>query len=846
MRLFTGTAFKIAFRELRAAPAKFLFVIAAVTVGVAALSGIKGFGTSFKSTLLHNAKQLIAADVQAQTWNDPSPEQIAAMQKLAANAGSLTRVTEMISMAGTTHQSVPQLVSVKAVDPSVYPFYGNISLSPHRPLSALLCDDRSVVVTPELLIRMKAGIGSIVRLGGQDFRITGELQGEPDRLASGFGPGMRILLTRQGLDRTGLVAYGSRAAQRFLFKLKPGVDLDQLKSQIKSIFPRVYISDYREGSPVVGAAIDNTTMFLSLISLIALIVGSLGVGMSIHSHVQQRLDTIGILKAIGGRSSQILQIYLIQTLCLGATGSIFGILIGLIVQRSFPILMRQVFSQLPPVSPDWSFTAEGLSLGILATLLFTLPALLEVRNIRPNLIFRREMADATPPGRERWLRLALSLATALFILAGFLAIAAWVSASWRMGLYFAEGLAVGIVVLSGIAALLLIVLRQTVRRAQQVLPSPLRHGIANLYRPGNHARSILVALGVGVMFTLTTYLLQRTVLREIMSDAPDREGNLFLLDVRDAGAVANVINAQPGVTGKLELVGYIVARMLSRNDVPVNDLKLSRQRKDQASAVRITTAEGIPPSLHVKRGRWWDDQSRLPLLAVSEESSRNYHLNLGDRVKFQAAGHTLDAPVVAIFERESRAAVRHDLVFPRNALAGLPVVFYGTVHADPARIPGIEELLFEKFPTVTVMNLADILKRVQEAVDQVALVIRFLAFFAILAGVIILSSSVAGTRYRRIREIAILKALGATRRRIRVIFSVEFSVLGAVAGAIGGILANAFTKVIANRFIETTYDFDFSSILLAMVITAVVANAAGWIASARILDQKPLEVLRSE
>jgi putative ABC transport system permease protein len=844
--MFTLTASKIAFRELRAAPAKFIFVIAAVTVGVAALSGIKGFGTSFKSTLLRNAKQLIAADVQSQTWNDPLPEQIAAMQKLGDRVGWLTRATEIVSMGGSDRQKVPQLVSVKAIDPAVYPFYGKLSLSPDVPLRQLLCDDSSVIVTQELLIRMKVRTGDSIRLGGKSFRIAGILRGEPDRLASGFGPGMRVLMTRQGLARTGLISYGSRAAQRFLFKLKPGIDLDQLKAQIKNILPRVFISDYREGSPVVGAAIDNTTVFLSLISLIALIVGALGVGMSIHSHVQQRLDTIGIIKAIGGRSTQLLQIYLIQTLCLGVTGSVLGILAGMAVQRSFPLLMQQVFSQLPSVTFDWSFAVEGLCLGILATLLFTLPALLEVRNIRPNLIFRREMAETSLEGRARWLRLAMSAVSALFILAGFLGIAARVSGSWKMGLYFAEGLAAGIVVLSGIAAILLVALRQLVRLSQHTLPAALRHGIANLYRPGNHARSVLVALGVGVMFTLTTYLLQRTVLREIISEAPENQGNLFLLDIRDSTGVADLVNGQPGVSGKLELVGYLVARMLSRNNVPVGDLGLTKQRKDQASAVRITTANGLPPSLHVKRGQWWQNDTSAPLLAVSEESSRNFKLKLGDRVRFQAAGRTLDAPIVAIFEREARATVRHDLVFPRNALTGLPVVFYGTIHADPSRIPDIEEVLFEKFPTVTVMNLADILKRIQEAVDQVALVIRFLAFFAILAGVIILSSSIAGTRYRRIREIAILKALGATRQRIRVIFSLEFSVLGAVAGVIGGLLANVFTKVIARKFIETSFDFDFASVLLAMIITAVLANIAGWAASARILDQKPLEVLRSE
>jgi putative ABC transport system permease protein len=206
----------------------------------------------------------------------------------------------------------------------------------------------------------------------------------------------------------------------------------------------------------------------------------------------------------------------------------------------------------------------------------------------------------------------------------------------------------------------------------------------------------------------------------------------------------------------------------------------------------------------------------------------------------------VSAPLVAVFKRESRAAIRYDLVFPRQALMNFPVVYYGAVHVEPARIPQIEELIFERFPTVTVMNLADELRRIQEAIDQVALVVRFLALFAIAAGVIILSSSVAGTRYRRIREVAILKTLGATRSRIRSIFSVEFSVLGVVAGAIGGILGNLFSRIIAERFIEASFDFDWASLAIAMLATAVIANAAGWLASARILDQRPLEVVRSE
>lgn len=840
------TAAKIGWRELRASPAKFIFVVLAVAVGVAALSGVKGFGYAFRGMLLRNAKQLIAADLQAQTWETLSPEQLAKIEALAARNGRLTRVTEIVSMAGSSRQPVPQMISVKSVDPQVYPFYGKIALQPVKTLAQLLPDDSSVVVTHELELRLKVKPGDTIRLGGKEFRITGTITSEPDRLASGFGPGMRALITRAGLARSGLVQYGSRAAQRFLFKLNSDVDLDQMKNQVKGVIHRVFLSDFREGSPVVGRALDNTTTFLSMVSLIALIVGALGVAMAMYSHLQQHMDTIAVMKAMGARSRQIMEIYLLQTLWLGIAGGLIGIAVGALVQKSFPLLIQRVFALLPEVPWDWSFSLQGMSLGILATLLFTLPPLLSVRNVRPSLVFRRNMADAAEESRRHWRERIPAWIGAGAILAGFYGIAVWLGGSARMGVYFIGSLLASVLVLAAIAALLFWIMRRVVKRAGRRLPTSFRHGFANLYRPGNQARSVLVALGIGVMFTLTTYLLQSTVLREVRNEGPGRQGNLFLLDVRDTGGISRLLAQQTGIQGKLQLVGYIVARMLSKNGTAADRLNLPKERRENLQAIRITTAKALPEGLSLQQGHWWLPESAEPQLAVSEGVQRDFKLKLGDRLQFQIAGRTVTAPLVAVFRRESRAPVRYDLVFPQDALPGLPVVYYGAVHVDPAKIPDVEIAIFENFPTVTVMNLADVLTRIQEAVDQVALVVRFLALFAILAGIIILSSSVAGTRYRRIREVAVLKALGATRRRIKSIFSIEFSILGAIAGLVGALLANLFSAIIADKFINTHFEFNWPSVLIGMAATALLANFAGWLASTRILDQRPLEVLRAE
>jgi putative ABC transport system permease protein len=171
--------------------------------------------------------------------------------------------------------------------------------------------------------------------------------------------------------------------------------------------------------------------------------------------------------------------------------------------------------------------------------------------------------------------------------------------------------------------------------------------------------------------------------------------------------------------------------------------------------------------------------------------------------------------------------------------------WYGGAHVDPKQIPALERALFQAYPTVTVVNIADVLTRIESVVNQITFVVRFLAGFSIVAGLMILASSIASTRFRRMREAVVLKTLGATRMRIVRVFSVEFSVLGLLAGAVGVIFANILTRILLHK-LEVVFHIEWSAALVALVGTAILATATGWLASYRILGLRPLEVLREE
>lgn len=387
-----GAARKIAWREARASSFKFLFVVLAVAVGVGALTGVRGFSTSFRRMLNSEARTLMAGDVSVRIFTNPDPKQQEVFEAITTKGTKITRITETVTMAAKPGNPVPVLVSLKAVDPAQYPFYGEVILNPKQGIEQALCD-HCVVAAQELLLRLGLEVGGTMRLGGRDFRVSAIVEKEPDRMTGSLNVGPRMMMSRKALSKTELMTEGSRAAQRFLFKLpNAGANVGEMRDLLKKAFPDGLVTDYRETHPLITSGLDRATSFLSLVSLVALIIGSLGVAMAMNSHLQQKLDNIAVMKCLGARSSQIISIYLMQTLALGSLGGLFGIAFGVAVQVAFPTLIERYFQMRPDFYFDWASVLQGLFAGLLSTLLFTLPPLLSIREIKPNLIFRRDMA----------------------------------------------------------------------------------------------------------------------------------------------------------------------------------------------------------------------------------------------------------------------------------------------------------------------------------------------------------------------------------------------------------------------------------------------------------------------
>jgi putative ABC transport system permease protein len=845
----------IGWRDLKSAPGKFGFVVLSVAVGVAALVGVRGFSDSFRHTLSTEARSLLAGDLSARIFQEPAPEEkakIAAIMQGTAGMRS-TWTTETISMASVPPDPVPLLVSLKAADPAEYPYYGTAELEPAMTLQQALQGD-SAVVADEFLIRLNAQVGQTLRLGGRNFRIAAVLKQEPDRISAGAGMGPRVMISMAALERTGLLAPGSRASRKLLVKmhdqLSTATEAAALRKQLEDALPDAQVMDYREGNPALSQGLDHATAILSLICLVAMVLGAIGVAMAMHAHLEQRMDMLAILKAVGAGSADLLRIFLLQTLGLGLAGGVLGVAAGVGVMAAMPA----VFGTLLPVHAvlafPWQSGLAGLGTGLLTTLLFCLPPLLDVRAVRPVLVLRR-LVEQGPEGIGGWLarwwarRLQLGISIVVVLALGGIAWA--LSDSAKVGTWFALLFTLALVVLLLLAAVSLRTLRFLLNRVRLRLPSSLRHGLSNLYRPGNQSAAVLASLGTGVMLILAVYLMQSALLRDLIETASPKLPNIFLVDVTndEVAGVREFFQHQAGMSQALDLMPMVTGRFLKINGQTVEQMKGQHFPRRMLENAELTWADAPPAGDKVTQGAWWTSGSEAEL-ALSQGVADRLHIGVGSVVELETGGTVRTLRVAAVYRADGQhLGARASFVLPSGQIKDQSATWYGGAHMDPKQVASMERSLFAAYPTITVINLADVLQRIESVVNQITFVVRFLAGFSIFAGLMILASSIASTRFRRMREAVVLKTLGATRMRIVRTFSVEFSVLGLLAGSVGVVFANLLTRVLLHK-LDVAFQIEWFATLIALVGTAALATATGWIASYRILGLRPLEVLREE
>ncbi|HSL51034.1 MAG TPA: FtsX-like permease family protein [Candidatus Deferrimicrobiaceae bacterium] len=829
----------LAWRETRGAWRHFGYFFACITLGVSALVGVGSFADSLERTVARSAKSLMGGDIEIRSTQPVSEDAAALVPELRGGLGvTVTRVRELVAMA-QSGGSQSQLVELKAVGAG-YPFYGALVTEPGNvPLETLIGGGRALV-HDSFLARLGLRVGDHFRVGDLELTIAGVIVKEPDRAVGVFSLGPRVLIAAEDLDRTGLVRPGSRVRHRTLFRLPEDRDAQALRDRLAEALPAVQrVSTYAQAQPGLRRFWDQLTMYLGLTGLVALMVGGIGVAVSVNAFVRQKLPSIAILKALGAGWRPLLAAYLLQTALLGLGGSALGALLGSAVQP----LLAPTLTRLLPIELTLSFSPRavlgGLAMGVGVTLLYALWPLLQIRHVPPALILRMEI-EPRLRGRRPW-------AAAVPIAAGLAALALWQAGSWKIGALFAGGLAAALLLLA-LGARLVIVLARRVRWRAPAW----RQGAANLHRPGSHAGPVLVSLGLAVMLIVSIALLDRSLRAQLVDRAPGSAPAFFFIDIQtdQAEPFARLVGAQ-GATAPAEMTPVVRSRLAAVNGAAITSGERSR-REDAWYLTReyvLTWAAEPPGHNTVVGGRWWtpEEAAREPLISVEEEIARQLGVGLGDTLTFDIQGVPVSARVTSLRHVDWRSLTSNFFViFSPGALDGAPSTYIATVRARPDEENRLQSAVVAAFPNITAIPIREVLERVSAILDQIALAVRLVAAFSIGAGLIVMAGALAITRQQRLYQSVILKALGATRGFVSRVFAVEYALLGAAAGAAGSALAALLAWAVLRFALDVPWRWAPGTLLAGVATATALALLVGFLGTRRLLGRRPLGVLRSE
>jgi putative ABC transport system permease protein len=840
--------FVMAAREMRASWKRLLLFFVCIAIGVGAIVALRSVIQSVRQTFAGEARSLIAADAIVASNQPLKPESVDKIAaRLAAAGAESTRSVEMATMvrAAEREGGRARMVELRAVE-AAFPYYGQLKLADGVAYRHDLLRGFGTLVRPELLSQLDLRVGDAITIGSQRFTIRGVIESEPGRRLGAFSIGPRVFVDLADLEKSGLGGFGSRSAMQRLLKVPPAA-FDQLildlRADLANDFARV--RSYKATEDDIGDDFELAENYLSLVGLVIVILGGIGVSSVTRVFVQQKMKSIAVLKCVGGRSWQLLAVYVAQVAVLGLAGSVLGVALAGLVMRGIPSL---VAGATPGVEITYALTwpaiLQGLGIGVLVSLLFSLVPLLDVRHVKPSLLLRDEVRARRPD--------LVQVLVTLFVVGGLVGLTVWQAGSVRIGLIVAGGFAATAIVLH-LAGSALIRAIAPLARSQSFA---LRHAVLQLRRPGSQMRIVLLAVGLGSFFIIGVRSLQQNLVAQFAVNVAPDSPDMFLLDIQrdqvDGVRAAIAAHQQPGAAAP-RLLPVLRARVVGveGREVNLENYEDVRGRGSLGREYTITYRAQLEPNEKVVAGEIWEPTpSEVPEVSIEQFINEQFKINLGDTVRFDVLGRVIAAKVTSVryVEWSDGRAGGFMFVFRPGVLEQAPHSFVGFLRGpeDPLARARLQSALVTAAPNVSAIDGREIIAAIKSVVDNVTLAVTVVGTLVLLSGLLILIGAVAMTKFRRVYEAAIFKTLGATRRLIAAVLLFEYGLLGLLAGSIGAAGAIGLTWAISRYALDIPFRPLVGLSAVGVVATAVLVAAIGVISSWEVLQRKPLATLRAE
>jgi putative ABC transport system permease protein len=840
---FWTLGLKNAWRDWRAGELRLLVV--AVTLAVAALTAVGFFADRLQGGLERDARQLLGGDVVLSS-DRPSPP---AFYEQARSLGlGVTRSVSFPTMARTRDEEGGQskLVSFKAVE-SGYPLRGRLRLSEGPGLPEQVAQGvpgpGEAWVDPGLLDALDLRMGQTLLLGDHAFKLTRLIIQEPDRGGGFMSFSPRVMVNQADVAATGLV----QPASRLNFRLAVAGSDAQVKRYTQWVQAEMARQDVRglrlesmdSGRPEMRQTLDRAGKFLSLVALLAALLSAVAVAIVARGFAASHLDACAMLRVLGQPQRRIALAYALEFLLVGLGASLLGVLLGFGVHYVFVLLLAGlVETQLPAATLQPAFF--GLGMGLTLMLAFGLPPVLQLAQVPPLRVIRREVGNLKP----------VSLAVMLVGVAGFAALLLAASSDLKLGLIAVGGFAGAAVFFALMSWLGVWLLRRSVNENT----APLWLVLATRQVAARPAFAVvqISALAVGMLALVLLVLLRTDLIRSWQQATPPDAPNRFVINIQPEQGEAFQQALRTAGVQRFDWYPMIRGRLVAVNDKPVRseDYVDERAQRLVDREFNLSHAAPLPAHNEVVAGRWSADEAGA--ISVEEGLAKTLGLKLGDSLGFDIAGQPVTARITSLRKVDwGSLRVNFFVIFPMAQMPELPISFISAFRAPDApppqvdgRRPSFDNQLVRQFPNITNVDMSATIAQVQRVLDQVIRAVEFLFGFTLIAGLVVLFAAVTATREERTREFAIMLALGGRASLLRQVQRAELAGVGLLAGLLASLVASLVGWALAR------YVFDFAWTASPLVLVAgslagaALALAAGWWGLRSVLTTPVVETLR--
>lgn len=823
-------AWRQALRDLAAGEVRLL--IAALALAVASVTTISFLTDRAERALALEANRLLGGDAVLRADAPLAPELRALADRPGLKAVDTVEFPSMLRVADRF-----RLGELRAVGRE-FPLRGSFVISDDAGRRELAEGPPVGVVwmTRAGANTLGATLGDPITLGESTLRLAALIEQEPDGALDYFNVAPKVVMNLDDLPATGLVQPGSRIAYRLVVAGTPDA-VETFSAEARDALGRGQrLETASEGRPEVRRALDRAGRFLGLATLVSVILAAIAVAMAARRHSARHLDACAVMRCLGASQRTIVIVQVGALMLLGLLGSTLGVALAWALSFAIGEWLGSALGIAVP-SASLAPVLSGYAVGFVVLLAFAVPPVLSLRGVPALRVLRRDLDVRSPS----------ALALTALALGGFGALLWWQAKSPEL----AGAMLGGLIVTFAILAALGYALVRGVDLLRPRLRGPWRYGLANVSRRAATTVAQVSALGLGLMALLLLVFVRTDLLERWREALPADAPNRFIVNVQPAQVEPLRAFLESEGIADPEIFPMIRGRWIEKNGAPMNAQALpegnGRARRLAEREFNLSTADALDDSNTILEGRFWDASMAADApteFSVEQGLAQSLGWTLGDRVVFDIAGTRLEGEVTSIREVKWES-VRPNffvLVSP-GALEGLQGSAITAIHLPPGR-DGFTRALLDRFANLSVIDVDAILKQVRSTVDQVSTVVEAVFLVALLAGALVLLAAVGASQDERLREGAVMRVLGGSRRQLRLAQAGEFAALGLISGLVAAIASTVLAGVVAVQVLELPWTPDPRLAATGALVGVIVALLAGLWATRRILDAPPSVTLR--